>query len=124
MKMNKDLVKNLARSADFINTVNGGSIYPTFKTSKEEDHYRVVVSVPTVNPEAIKVEVSRNNLMVFQQMEVNEVQLPNLLGLMKISEDVILDEISAEYEDDLLVIILPFSEMSGGFRKEINILRH
>ena len=50
--------------------------------------------------------------------------LPNILGSVKIAADVELENIYAEFEEELLVVIMPFSEMSGGFQKEIDIYRH
>ena len=52
------MTKNLAKSADMLNTVNGGTIFPTFDTFKQEDHYRLEVSIPSVDPDNIKVEVN------------------------------------------------------------------
>ena len=106
MTINKETTKNLARTADFINTVNGGSVYPTFETKKEKDHYRIQINMPSVDPDDLKVEVNNSSLMVFQQMHVNEVSLPNLIGVFKLSGDVVLENISAEYEDNLLTVTL------------------
>ena len=123
MKTDSAIIKNLARTADIVNTINGGTVFPTFNTTKEEDHYRLEVSAPTVNPENIKVEVSQSDLLVYQNVSFNSISLPNLLGMVKISADVSVDEITAEYDDDLLVVIMPFSEMPGGFDREIKIHR-
>lgn len=123
MNINRGIAKNLARTADFINTVNGGSVYPSFNTTKKSDHYRIEVSMPSVNPDNIKVEVTNNSLMIFQQVEINQVNLPNLLGLFKLSHDAVLDEITAEYGDNLLTVIIPKNEMTGGFHRNIKIHR-
>ena len=124
MRVDKNASKRLAETANIINTINGGTIYPTFKTITEKDHYRLEVSVPTIVPDDIKVEVNGSDLMIYQNVHVNAYTLPNMLGLIKISADVELENIHAEYEDDLLVVIMPFSELSGGFQKDIDIYRH
>ena len=123
MKINPELSKNLARTADFINTVNGGTVYPTFNTAKEEDHYRIEVSMPSVDPEDLKVEINNESLMIFQSIEVNQLPLPNLIGLFKLSRNAVLEEISAEYHDNVLTVIVPLSELSGGFHRSIEIHR-
>jgi len=82
------------------------------------------VSVPTVDPDNIKVEVNGSDLLIYQNIDHNEITLPNLLGMIKISADVELESISAGYEEETLIIIMPFDELTGGFRKEIDILRH
>lgn len=124
MKVDKETSKRLAETANVINNINGGSIFPTFKTTTEKDHYRLEVSVPSVEPEDIKVEVNGSDLMIYQNVHVNSYTLPNMLGMIKIAADVELENISAEFEDELLIVIMPFSEMSGGFQKEIDIYRH
>ncbi len=124
MKVDKETSKRLAETANIINNINGGSIFPTFKTTTEKDHYRLEVSVPSVEPDDIKVEVNGSDLMIYQNVHVNSYTLPNMLGMIKIAADVELENISAEFEDELLIVIMPFSEMSGGFQKEIDIYRH
>jgi HSP20 family molecular chaperone IbpA len=123
MNIDRDAIKTLAESADIVNTINGGTVYPTFDTTTEKDHYRLEVNVPTVNPNNIKVEVDGSDLLIYQSVKHHDLVLPNLLGMMKISADVELDHITAGYEEDTLIVILPFDEETGGFRKEIDIIR-
>jgi len=122
--INKQLTRNLANAANVVNTISGGSVFPTFDTQKLEDHYRLEVSVPSVNPDDIKVEVKNNSLLVTQSLSIGELRIPNVLGVLNISADVILEDIHAEYADDKLVVILPYSEMFGGFNREIEIHRN
>ncbi len=123
MKINSEIAKNLARTADFINTVNGGSVYPTFETHKEKDQYKIQINMPSVDPDDLKVEISNSSLMVFQQMHVNGINLPNLIGMFKLSSDVVLEGIYAEYENYLLTVIMPINEMTGGFHRSIEIFK-
>ena len=121
MKVDKGISKRLAETAHIINTINGGTVYPTINKSTETDHYRLEVDIPTVKPDDIKVEVVGTDLMIYQKIEMNGYTLPNMIGMIKISADVELEHIHAEYEDDLLIVILPFNEYSGGFQKDIDI---
>ncbi|MEO9482804.1 MAG: Hsp20/alpha crystallin family protein [Ekhidna sp.] len=124
MRVDKEISKRLAETVNVVNNINGGSIFPTFIKTTEKDHYRLEVSVPSVAPDDIKVEVNGSDLLIYQNVHVNSYTLPNVLGMIKISADVELESISAEFDDELLVVILPFSELSGGFRKEIDIYKH
>lgn len=124
MKVEKELTKMLAESADIVNMINGGTVYPTFENSTEEDHYRLEVNVPSVGPDDIKVEVNGSDLFIYQSIGHKDLKLPNLLGMIKISGDVEVENITAGYENDTLIVIMPFDEQTGGFRKEIEILRH
>ena len=123
MRVDKEVSKRLAETANIVNTINGGTIFPTFYTTTEKDHYRLEVSAPTILADDLKVEVNGSELMIYQNIHVNAHTLPNVLGLIKIAADVELENISAEYEDDLLVVIMPFSEMTGGSQKEIDIYK-
>ena len=122
--MDRNEMKRLAETANIVNSINGGAIYPTFKTTTEKDHYRLEVSVPSVEPDDIKVEVNGSDLLIFQNIHVADYTLPNILGSLKIAADVELENIYAEIDESLLVVIMPFSEMSGGFQKEIDIYKH
>lgn len=124
MRINESVTRNLARTANVLNNVNGGTVFPTFETTKEDDHYRMEVSAPSIDPDNIKVEVNSGHLVVYQKMPMGDSSVPNMLGIHKISAEVELDNITAGYEDDLLVVIMPFNELTGGFRKEIDILRY
>ena len=124
MRVNKEMTSNLARSADLLNTVGGGTIYPTFESTKEVDHYRMEVSIPSVSPENIKLEVTSESLLIFQKVEMKGIKIPNLLAIHKLSANINIDSITAGYEDDLLTIIMPFNELTNGSRREIDILKH
>ena len=124
MKINKSLAKNLANAAEVMNVINGGMVFPTFNTTKETDHYRLEIMAPTIDPDNLKVEVNTGHLFIFHHLEVKGIKLPNMLGMMKLSAGVEIDNITAEYEADTLVVIIPFNELTGGFQKEIDILRH
>ncbi|WP_420317157.1 Hsp20/alpha crystallin family protein [Ekhidna sp.] len=124
MRVDREIAKRLAETVNIVNTINGGAIFPTFKTTTEKDHYRLEVSIPSVNPDDIKVEVNGTNLMVYQNIHTNAYTLPNVIGEVKISADVELENIYAEFDDEVLVVIMPFDELSGGYQKEIDIRKH
>ncbi|MEM0939029.1 MAG: Hsp20 family protein [Bacteroidota bacterium] len=124
MKIYKEISKILAKNAYFTNIVDGGSLYTSFKTTKEADHYRIQINTPSIDPDDLKVEINNSNLMVYQQIKVKEIRLPNLIGVFKLTGDVFLEGISAEYEDNLLTVIMPINELSGGFHRNIEIHRN
>lgn len=121
MKVERDVSRRIAETANIVNSINGGTVFPTFKKTTEKDHYRLEVSAPTIKPNDLKVEVNGTELMIYQNVHESAFTLPNILGLITISADVELENIYAEFEDDLLVVIMPFNEFSGGFQKEIDI---
>lgn len=124
MKIDKGITKNLANAAEVMNVINGGMVYPTLHTRKASDHYRLEVMAPTINPDNMKVEVNTGHLFIFQYLEMNGIKLPNMLAMMKLVAGAEVENITAAYEDETLVIIIPFNELTGGFQKEIDILKH
>jgi hypothetical protein len=125
MRLDSNLLKNLANSANIINTINGGTVFPTFRTLKNRDHIRVEVTIPSIDIDSIKVEVNGDHLYLFQLVDFNGRLLPNILGILPLSRNIQLDEITASYEDEKLIVLLPYSELKGGrFRREINILKY
>ena len=123
MKVDRKTTKRLALTANVINSINGGSVLPTFKKTTEEDHYRLEVSIPSVEPNDIKVEVDGDDLMVYQNIHINTYTLPNILGILRLSSDVEREGIYAEFEEDTLVVIMPFNEREGGYHKEVEIYK-
>lgn len=124
MNIDKQLTRNLAHSANIINTLHGGTVFPTLTSTKSEDHIRVEVSAPSIDPDRIKVEINEDHLFIFQMVAISEVELPNVLSMIQLSRNVDLEHISASFEDDILTLILPFDDAEGGtFRKEIDIHR-
>ena len=123
MIVDKELIKRLAETANIVNSINGGAVFPTFNKTKEEDHYRLEISIPSVKADDIKIEVNNDDLMVYQNIHINAYSLPNIIGMIQLSSDIERETIYAEYEDDLLIVILPFNEKSGGFQKDIEIYK-
>lgn len=121
MIVDKELARRLAETTNIVNSINGGAVLPTFNKTKEEDHYRLEISIPSVKADDIKIEVNDDDLMVYQNIHVNADSLPHIIGIVALSSDVERENIYAEHEDDLLIVILPFNEKSGGYQKEIEI---
>lgn len=125
MRVDNNLIKNLANTANVINTINGGTVYPNMIIKKSESHVLVEVSVPSINPDDIKVEVNGSHLFVFQMIGMDGIRIPNILSLLTLSQNINLDHITANLEDDKLKVHLPFNEVSGGGRRrEIEIFRN
>lgn len=124
MKADRKLTKRLAQATNLINAINGGSIYPTFYTTTEEDHYRVEVSVPSVSPEELKIQLRNSNLLITHNIQIDAFTFPQILGNLRIAPEVNPNEIYAEFHDETLVVILPISTQSGGYDREIEIHKY
>ena len=124
MKVDRQIIKNLAYTGNAISTLNGGTVSPIINSEKSEDHILFEIRIPSIDVENIQVEVNGEHLFVFHNTIIGGVRIPNILGTFKLSGTVMIDEISADYEGDTLTILLPTNGSNDGFRKNIEIVRH
>ncbi len=120
------LIKNLAQTAEIINTINGGMAGPVLRISKNGREWLVNLRIPGVSIENIKLEIKDHQLLVFHLIsEKNEsdIRLPYLVTALNISHKIELDSISAEYERGQIFIHLPMNEEATGYEREIEIFK-
>lgn len=130
MKFNKEnnnrYSNNILRVVDTLNTINGGMSAPVFKLEKEEDEYQLFARVPGVSPEALRIEVVENKLMIYHLLEFGTSDseiIPNVLNVVKIPKQVDISKIYADYEDKRLIIHMPVEDgfEHQGYHRSIEI---
>jgi HSP20 family molecular chaperone IbpA len=117
-------VTNILKVVDTLNTLNGGMSSPSFKLNKNDDNYLLALKAPGVSPEAMRVEVVEDKLMIYHLLDFgNEEQeiVPNIINVIPIPNEVDIKKISAEYEDKRLLVLLPFGEKSEGYYRSVDI---
>lgn len=121
----KILLKNLAQTADIVNTINGGMSQASFKLLKQENEWMVKVEVPGVDADNMRIEVRDDQMFIFQIIgdEHAAVQIPYLVTTFKISSKVNYDDILAEYENGEIFIHLPIDETGENYQREIEIIK-
>jgi len=121
----KVLIKNLAATAEVVNTINGGMAAPQISVYKGKIEWTINAKVPGVSPENLKLEVKDNELFIFQMIQngFSKMEIPYMLIMINLSNRVEYDAITAEYEDGELFIVLPIDELSDGFFREIEIVK-
>lgn len=121
--MKKKKFKDLLTSVDILNTLSGGVSEPFVSMREEADRHEVRVRVPGIDKEYLKAEVHNNELIIFYMIPLEsngkEVQLPQIIYNNAIPYFVKISSIQAHYEDNLLVVELPFNEFSSGYNKKI-----
>lgn len=121
--MKKRKFKDLLTSVDILNTLSGGISEPFVSIREEADRHEVRVRVPGVNKETLQAEVHNNELMIFYMIPLEShgkaVQLPQVIYNNPIPYFVEINGIQAHYEDNMLVVELPFNEFSNGYNKTI-----
>jgi len=108
-----------------MNTINGGISKPVVKITKEDKHYSVVVKVPGVNGEELKVDIQDNMLQVFHVIsgdpDSDLPHFPRIILQQYIPHDVNIKRVTAQYADGKLWVTLPFNDLSGGYHRSISI---
>ncbi|MEQ9231556.1 MAG: Hsp20/alpha crystallin family protein [Cyclobacteriaceae bacterium] len=123
MRVEKELIKLLAESADLVNTINGGMSLAHVHNYKLEDHYLVTVKVPGVAKRSLKVETHDGNLFVFQLMHLEDgIEIPYMIASIPLKPNVNLNGIRANFEGKNLNIVMPIQELDDeAMDREINI---
>jgi HSP20 family molecular chaperone IbpA len=121
--MKKKKFKDLLTSVDILNTLSGGVSEPSISMREEADRHEVRVRVPGVDKKYLQAEVHNNELIIFYMIPLEsngkEVQLPQIIYNNAIPYFVKINSIQAHYEDNELVVELPFNELSSGYNKKI-----
>lgn len=108
---------------DILNTLHGGVSEPHISVREEANRHEVHVRVPGINKETLQAEVHNNELLIFYMIPLlsdgKDVQLPQIVYNKAIPYFIEISGIQAHYEEDVLVVELPFNEFSNGYNKTI-----
>jgi len=117
------LTTELLTSIDVLNTLNGGVVEAKVKLSQHDEYRQIDLLAPSVAQENLKAEIHNNNLTVYYNTPVlsNEklIQVPKVVYNKQIPYFIDSANIEATYEDDRLVVRLPFNERSEGYHRDI-----
>ena len=132
MTESKELVnlRNLGGDAwkEYLETEN--SVSPLVDIFEKDDNYVLVVSMPGVKRENIRVKIEGEALFIFGKINynernnyeyiLNENEIGNYYRRFKLSESIDQSKIEAMYENGQLVIIMPKDEKLKARTIEIN----
>ena len=124
----KNEVHRILTSANILNTINGGMVEAQINVKRNLHEYHVTVTVPGISPDRLKVEIVDKHLIVshmleFAQRNGTTIVVPHVLAACPLSLDIDHDKITADYRDGVLEVILPLSDFTSGYRREIQITR-
>ncbi|TAH20562.1 MAG: hypothetical protein EAZ08_05705 [Cytophagales bacterium] len=129
MKINHQLLKEIAQTANLANIVGGGISAFTEKVQEVKDGYLLEVSMPSLSPDAYHLKIKNNVLMVVTTLSVtNHIDSddertanPALLRTFPIPNFIDVENIQARYEGNSLKIFAPFNQLGKNFEKDIDI---
>lgn len=121
----KDKYNNILTTVDLLNTLNGGISEPYISYREDSNGREVRIRVPGVSKELLQVEVRANQLSVFYHIPIEtsgkQVFLPKEVVNQTLPFFIEIQGIHASYEDNELVVKLPFNELSNGYNRKVPI---
>lgn len=129
MKVNNELIKEIAQNANLMNVIGGGISSFTEKLEEVKDGYLLEVRMPSISPDAYHLRVSNNlltvvtTLSVISQIDSDEEETirPALVRTFPIPNFIDVENIQARYEGDSLKIFAPFNHLGKNFQRDIDI---
>ena len=117
--------KDLITSVDLLNTLHGGVSEPFLSFREEPAGREMRVRVPGLSREALQVEIIDNALSIYYLIPMESsgklMHLPQVIYSQKIPYFIEASGIKATYEENELVVKLPFNERSNGYNRKIKI---
>lgn len=123
MKPNYKIDQKLLSHIDAMNTVGGGMAAPQLNYQKEKEGYMLTVGVPGTSVGNLQAEVVNNFLFIYQAINTEGETAPNsrIIGKIPINFDIDIPNISAFFEENTLMVSLPFNNLKGGYRKKLTV---
>ena len=122
----KNKFKHLLTTVDLLNTLNGGVSEPFLSFREGPEGRELRVRVPGVGKEMLHVEIQDNQLTVLyhipMQTSGKTVLLPKEVVKQILPYFIEIKGIQATYEENELVVKLPFNELSNGYRRQVPIV--
>jgi HSP20 family molecular chaperone IbpA len=121
----KNKFKSLLTTVDLLNTLNGGVSEPYLSYREDAEGREVRVRVPGVSKELLQVEINNNQLSVYYHIPMEtsgkQVFLPKEVINQTLPYFIEIPGIQATYEENELVVRLPFNELSNGYNRKVPI---
>lgn len=118
--------KHLLTTVDLLNTLNGGVSEPYVSFREEPTGRELRVRVPGVRKEMLQVEINENQLSVSYHIPLTtsgkQVYLPNEVIKQTLPYFIEISGINATYEDNELVVKLPYNELLNGYNRKVPIV--
>lgn len=121
----KNKFRHLLTTVDLLNTLNGGVSEPHLSHRDGPDGRQLRVRVPGVSKELLQVEINDNKLSIYyhipMETEGKKVFLPKEVINQTLPYFVEIPGIRATFEENELVVNLPYNELSNGYNRKVEI---
>ena len=114
---------DLLTSVDVLNTLHGGVSEPQVSVNQLDNSREMRIKVPSIDPEAIQVEVTNNRLFVYYVMNIDSagknIRLPYAIYNRQLPYFIDIGRINSTVDENQLVITLPYNALADGYHKKI-----
>ena len=121
----KNKFRHLLTTVDLLNTLNGGVSEPHLSHRDRPDGRQLRIRVPGVSKELLQVEIQDNKLSVYyhipMETEGKKVFLPKEVINQTLPYFVEIPGIHATFDENELVVNLPYNELSNGYNRKVEI---
>jgi hypothetical protein len=121
----KKKFQDLLTSVDVLNTLHGGISEPVVALRQQAGGREVHVRVPGINRDSMQVEIHNNVLSVFYLIPIEsagkKINMPVVVYNKTIPYFIDISAINAVFEENELVVQMPYNELSSGYNRKIQI---
>jgi HSP20 family molecular chaperone IbpA len=124
-KRNNNNSLDLFTTVDVLNTLSGGITEPQLTLNENEAGREIRLRVPGILKDAMHVEIHNNHLTIYYYINIVSydkiVQVPQIVYNRTVPYYIDISKIHATFEDDELVVHLPFNKLSNGYHRKVRI---
>ena len=121
----KKKFQDLLTSVDVLNTLHGGISEPVVTLRQQAAGREVHVRVPGISRDSMQVEIHNNVLSVFYLIPIesagSKINMPVVVYNKTIPYFIDISGIKADFEENELIVQLPYNELSSGYNRKIQI---
>jgi HSP20 family molecular chaperone IbpA len=123
--MKKNRYLDLVTSIDVLNTLSGGVSEPQVSYSELEQGKEIRLHVPAIEKESMHVEIHNNTLMIYYYIPVPSVdkliEVPQVVYSKIVPYYIDIGRINAFFDEDQLVVRLPYNKLANGYHRKLRI---
>jgi len=116
---------DLGTSIDVLNTLSGGIAEPQIVYGENDLGREIRLRVPGIGREQMQVEIHNNTLTIYYYLFVpsveKQVQIPQVVHHKTVPYYIDISKINAVFEEDELVVRLPYNKLANGYHRKIRI---
>lgn len=115
----------IIQSIDIANTLHGGISEPNLSISQHTNYRQIALRVPGIPEDNMHVKINNNQLVIYYEhkMELRGalVSVPYIVYNKPIPYFIDAKRVSAQYQDGILIVQLPYNELANGYHRDVPI---